>query len=404
MRNRNYTKDNAPVLSETTTSAAAANRIDDKKENETKMEPETADEEIFQILNYLMKKTELAARVTHEQKIPSFRKGSRFRFELCKVVPRYNIDPMVKNFSGYDELLLFGIIQAETRFLDPSHYGSFSIFNRNFDDPLVFTNPGPLPPQDICYSSLSVSTSVKITAKLYATTYKGYKMCGSIDDYINYFPAPPNIIKHPSCLAEYLSMDLYPALKEEEKEIAFIDNDVLEISNGCAFINFSEYFANRPNGGSGSCKLNGRNGNLELYYVALKDSVDTTLEVVLDETSKETKVAGKIMAYYGKNFDYGCSPAEKDLYNAMLYETKHGDFVKPGEINLMRSVLAVPAQFSLIINANLRDFTSGDIVLSGVHEFFVPAEGGIKVGFIKGNSCSLKLIVDWKLPPDMLSV
>ncbi|PWA51051.1 hypothetical protein CTI12_AA465590 [Artemisia annua] len=356
-----------------------------------KMESEAADkEEIFQILKYLMKK---AARVTHEEKIPSFWQGPRFRFELCRVVPRYDIDPLVTNFSGYDELLLFGIIQAETRFLDPSHYGSFSIFNRNFDDPLVFTNPGPLSPQDICYCSLPVSTSVKISAKLYGTTYKGYKMCGRVD-YLKYFPVPPNAIKHPTSLAEW----------EKAKKTVYIDNDALEISKGNAFINFSEYFANRPNGGSGSCKLNGRNGNLELYYVALKYAVDATLKVLFVAPSEERKVAGKIMAYYGKNFDYGCSPAEKDLYSVMLYETKPGEFVKPGEINLMRSVLAVPAQFSLIINAKLHDFTSGDIVLSGVYEFFVPAEGGIKVGFIKENDCSLNLTVDWKLPVDMLSV
>nr|GFB22235.1 aminoacyl-tRNA synthetase, class 1a, anticodon-binding [Tanacetum cinerariifolium] len=145
-------------------------------------------------------------------------------------------------------------------------------------------------------------------------------------------------------------------------------------------------------------------GYLELYYVALKNAVDTTLKVVFAATSEETKVAGKIRAYYGNNFDYGSSPTEKDLYGAMLYETKPSDFVKPGEINLTQSVLAVPAQFSLVIDANLHDFTSGDIILSRVYKFLMPTESGIKVGFIKGNDCSLKLIVDWKLAPDMLSV
>ncbi|GKE60208.1 hypothetical protein Tco_1510575, partial [Tanacetum coccineum] len=74
---------------------------------------------------------------------------------------------------------------------------------------------------------------------------------------------------------------------------------------------------------------------------------------------RKQKVAGRVMAYYGKNFDYGCSPAEVDDYKAMLFESKQPE-VKPGKINLMRPVL---------------------------------------VGCIKGNDCSLELTVDWKLPP-----
>ncbi|GKD43019.1 hypothetical protein Tco_1267664 [Tanacetum coccineum] len=68
-------------------------------------------------------------------------------------------------------------------------------------------------------------------------------------------------------------------------------------------------------------------------------------------------------------------------------------------MNLMQSVLSVPAQFSLIIDANLTDSTSGAIILSGVYEFFVPVDGGIRVGCIEGKDCTLQLTVDWKLPP-----
>ncbi|GKD69745.1 hypothetical protein Tco_1323835, partial [Tanacetum coccineum] len=81
----------------------------------------------------------------------------------------------------------------------------------------------------------------------------------------------------------------------------------------------------------------------------------------------------------------------------MLFETERHE-VKPGKINLMRSVLSVPAQFSLIIDENLTESTSRAIILSGVYEFLVPTDGSISVGCIKGNDCSLKLKVDWKLP------
>ncbi|GKE66213.1 hypothetical protein Tco_1520374, partial [Tanacetum coccineum] len=124
-----------------------------------------------------------------------------------------------------------------------------------------------------------------------------------------------------------------------------------------AVIKLSDCFANRPNGSSCCYTLNGRDGYLKLCYVALKYVVDAALEVVFVATSEETKVGGRVMAYYGKNFDYGCSPAEVDDYKAMLFEQPE---VKPGNINLMRSVL---------------------------------------VGCINGNDCSLELTVDWKLPP-----
>ncbi|GKE23421.1 hypothetical protein Tco_1434933 [Tanacetum coccineum] len=82
----------------------------------------------------------------------------------------------------------------------------------------------------------------------------------------------------------------------------------------------------------------------------------------------------------------------------MLFETKPHEYFKSGKINLMRSVLAVPAKFSLVIDANLRDFTSGDIILSGTYEFFVPRDGKSAFGSILSDDCSLNLKVEWKLP------
>ncbi|GKC77373.1 anticodon-binding aminoacyl-tRNA synthetase, class 1a [Tanacetum coccineum] len=115
-------------------------------------------------------------------------------------------------------------------------------------------------------------------------------------------------------------------------------------------------------------------GTLEEYYSCFRrapEQFNDAFEICNDcgyklvrlscqETQwRKQKVAGRVMAYYGKNFDYGCSPAEVDDYKAMLFESKQPE-VKPGKINLMRPVL---------------------------------------VGCIKGNDCSLELTVDWKLPP-----
>ncbi|PWA47052.1 60 kDa jasmonate-induced protein [Artemisia annua] len=326
--------------------------------------------------------------------MPSFSKVRKFRFVLRKAFVSYNNDDEIASHprcvcmgsklhtydppkgtahskvvgSGHQ---LFGSIQAAGFSLDPAS-PPFDIFNHKFNDSIAVHKLGSLSPHCICYCSIPFSTSVKIAAELYVTTDNAVDM-NSEHEYIRYFGGASGASQ--------------------------IYNDVFEVCNDCAVINFSDYFAKRPNGGSSSYTLNGRDGCLKLYYVALKYVVDAALEIVFVATSEETKVAGRVMAYYGKIFDYGCSPAEVDDYKAMLFETEQPEVIKPGKINLMQSVLSVPAQFSLIIDANLSDSTSGAIILSGVYEFLVPADGGIMVGCIKGNDCSLELIVDWKRPP-----
>ncbi|GKC30966.1 hypothetical protein Tco_1038260 [Tanacetum coccineum] len=236
-----------------------------------------------------------------------------------------------------------------------------------------------------------------ITAKLYGTTYKGDGM-ESISEYIKYYPPPERGDKYLDGMLMFLETGSIFPTREKKKKKVYLDDDAFDICDGNLIINFLEYFANRPNGGSGYSKLKGKDGYLNLYYVALKYAVEAALEVVFVATSKETKVFGRVMAYYGKNFSYGCCASERYLYNAMLFETKQPSHIEPGKINLMRSALGVPAQYSLIIDAKLHDFTSGDMILSGVCEFFVPIDGSSSVGFINGNDCSLKLKVDWKLP------
>nr|GEW20880.1 aminoacyl-tRNA synthetase, class 1a, anticodon-binding [Tanacetum cinerariifolium] len=108
-------------------------------------------------------------------------------------------------------------------------------------------------------------------------------------------------------LKEFLLSNKLPPNDLEESEVyRYIDDDAFEVCDDYAFVNFSDYFANKPNGGSGSCKL----------------KVEATLEVDFAATSKETKVVGKVMAYYDKNFCYGCPPTKKDHYSAMLFETE----------------------------------------------------------------------------------
>ncbi|PWA97049.1 hypothetical protein CTI12_AA032950 [Artemisia annua] len=338
---------------------------------------------------------------TEEQLMTLFGTGSHFRFEVCKVVPRHNNDHTVYNTSGYDKLLLFGIIKAENSFLDPSNNGSFYMFNvdpdpsvytttrcfymfnRNYDDSLVLTSD-TIPPQEICYHSIHVFTSLKVTCKLYGAADKGRSDFKDLSEYWDHIRAQPK---------EKLP---YPKVGQE---MYYFDSDLLEFSDDNQEINFSEYFAKKPRGGFASLKLKGKNGCLELYYTALRYPVDATLEVEFFAPCKETKVAGRVMAYYGKDFYYDCDGAREDDHYAMMFETTPDGFLSPGKINLMRSVLAVPAQFSIIIVAQLREFLSEKVILSGSYEFRVPVHDPNSVGCIKGNDgVLLGLKVGWKLP------
>ena len=64
----------------------------------------------------------------------------------------------------------------------------------------------------------------------------------------------------------------------------------------------------------------------------------------------------------------------------------------------MRSVVAVPAKSSLIIEAYLTDDISRRDILCEDCEFSVPRDGRSLIGFIRSKDFSLKLTVKWKLP------
>nr|GEX50912.1 aminoacyl-tRNA synthetase, class 1a, anticodon-binding [Tanacetum cinerariifolium] len=96
-----------------------------------------------------------------------------------------------------------------------------------------------------------------------------------------------------------------------------------------------------------------------------------------------------------KSYDYD-QPA--DDYHVMLFQAKRPNFLDHGKLNLMRSVMVVPAKFSLIIEAEFYDSTFALEILSGTYEFPVPRDGRSPAGSIMGKDCSLNLKVKWKLP------
>ncbi|GJZ23278.1 anticodon-binding aminoacyl-tRNA synthetase, class 1a [Tanacetum coccineum] len=330
--------------------------------------------------------------------------GEALRFELCNA------------FLNYDHIVeehkLFGTIRvAAANGISPDPLNAFSdIFNREFNNPVDVTCVGYQYLYDMHYCSLPVSSTstVQIAAKLYVTT-------DEVDD-VDKYPEEDHHQRKVQNNDEVVDFD-YEDFKricelfdirddsynnnktskqlglQTSGDVQYLDNhEAFQVCDGRAFINFLD----KPNGGWGRSNIiKGRDGSLELYYVALKYAVDADLEVKFDSSSEKSKVTGRVLAYYGENFDY--ETFSNDYY-VVLSKTSTPAFVEPGKINLMRSVLAVPAQCSLIIEAELYDYTSRVEILSGTYEFPVPRDGRSSIGCINGTGCSLKLRVNWKLP------
>ena len=330
--------------------------------------------------------------------------GDGLRFELCSAY-------LIYNRKAAADHKLFGTIRvaagetASGFSTDPllQQNGFTDIFNREFNNPVEVTCIGYQYLRDMHYCSLPVSSTstVQITAKLYVTT-------DEVDDVEQYTEEEEDQTKHEvvvdadkvrksffelweqlACDSEADDVDKYP--EEDHQRKVQYHEEAFQVCDGHEFINLSD----KPNGGSGRNIIEGRDGNLDLCYVALKYAVDAHLEVEFVPPSKESKVAGRIVAYYGKKFDYLFPPQN---FYVVLSQTNCFAYLEHGKINLIQYVLAVPAQFSLIFEAELRDNTSNVVILSGTYEFPVPRDGRNSVGRIKGKDFSLKVTVKWKLP------
>ncbi|PWA72562.1 arginine--tRNA ligase, cytoplasmic [Artemisia annua] len=356
------------------------------------------------------------SHLSDDQLTAIFGEGPPFRFEFCSCFLIYR-DIIHHNFR------LFGTIQAAVGGFSPDpllqQNGFSDIFNREFTNPVrVRLRSHEL--YDLRYASLPVSSTsvVQIAAKLYVTSDTADDMEIFTQDYmdIDTRPAEPeqrepvdsSVLLEQQALWDRFFKEIDNKLGSNSKAVCtlqkpvkkkpiYIDDEALQVCDAHEFINIPD----KPNGGSGFHTIEGKDGSLEISYIVLKYAVYADLEIEFESTSEETKLSGRIRAYYGQDFDYDQDfdygqPVE--CYHVMLWDFDAPAFVKRGKLNLMRSVLAVPAKYSLIIAACLDDATSREEILSNSYEFFVPRDFRSSVVTIAGKDCSLKVTVNWRLP------
>ncbi|GJU62319.1 anticodon-binding aminoacyl-tRNA synthetase, class 1a [Tanacetum coccineum] len=237
----------------------------------------------------------------------------------------------------------------------------------------------------------STSPVIQIAAKLYVTTNKvrDVETSSHIDD------DHAHVDVHDD---DYVIDDATVALYRENAEKNL---DVFDLFDNISTSEIEAAAREKPDIDINNEAFLSKDSSLAMFYLALKNAVDVDLKVEFLAPSMETKVYGSVVAYFGKNFEYSDFD---DLYYLTLFKKKHSAFVGPGSLHLMRSALAVPANSSLIIKANLFDNTSENEILLGTCEITVGLDGKPTVGSIVSKDYSLSILVNWKLPSEELKI
>nr|GFC98835.1 aminoacyl-tRNA synthetase, class 1a, anticodon-binding [Tanacetum cinerariifolium] len=210
-----------------------------------------------------------------------------FRFELYSVFLNYG------DFIG--QFKLFGTLQAAAGGFSPDpllqQNGFSDIFNREFNNPVRLPSVAYDRLPDFRYFSLPVSSTsvVQIAAKLYITTDKVDDMEILPEDYgrepIRYKELDDSALLEYEALVQALADDLNQSeqlrsklgaactlqpTEKKKQDVKYIYNEAFHICDTLEFINIPD----KPNGGSGKSIIKGKDGCLELYYVAFKYAVD----------------------------------------------------------------------------------------------------------------------------------
>ncbi|PWA48793.1 arginine--tRNA ligase, chloroplastic/mitochondrial [Artemisia annua] len=135
-------------------------------------------------------------------------------------------------------------------------------------------------------------------------------------------------------------------------------------------LDVSEFWAKKLDSKCGRLSINGENAITSMYYILLRDAIDTVVEVSF-KTKTRRKVCGYIAAYYDDDSDlpFESYHPMRNWYAALLVKSHLPFNLVDGKIALKKSILAVPVKGSLRIEANLQDYDSEEVILKGSHTF-----------------------------------
>ncbi|PWA68501.1 arginine--tRNA ligase, chloroplastic/mitochondrial [Artemisia annua] len=263
------------------------------------------------------------------------------RFELFSVYIHITRDPELKECKLFGLITIsdtYGVLYDGWGLPAAPDLGAVALFDCNWDDQIDVTNHERLYLGDPSSSHLiPLSSYMEISFELYATTVRN---------------------------------DSLFVLSQRDFETKFAYFWKMEAETNCDM----------------EC-IHGMDGDVEIYYVLLKDAIDCTIEVTYDfKQSGGQEVYAQIYACYGDFFDKNEDPFVKNFYTALLYKGSLDSKIagKAGKVPLKRSMMAVPAKGSIEIKARLFDVDSQAGILDGICKF--PAQPGAYVLFRNGIS------------------
>lgn len=170
-----------------------------------------------------------------------------------------------------------------------------------------------------------------------------------------------------------------------------------------------------------SNSFRGKDGHVDLSFIVLTDAVDAHLQITFKATQQDSDsvVCGKpvhvkIIAYYGDDFVSAparivqktrggripITPIENAHYCVSLFETDSVTLFDGKKLELLNSLLAVPAKGSLVVEAYIVDFSSHKSFMDS--DFRIPAkQQGSNFQCIEGKGCRLEVNVIWKYKADI---
>ncbi|PWA60245.1 arginine--tRNA ligase, chloroplastic/mitochondrial [Artemisia annua] len=144
--------------------------------------------------------------------------------------------------------------------------------------------------------------------------------------------------------------------------------------------------------------LKSKDGCIEIDYIMLRDAVDATMSlsfVLPKDLDKTPHVTGQICAYYGDHVLDDCDDDTRRRFKAILFQAD--DFeLTVGPLELQKSVLAVPANGRLMVEAIIFDVKAEKYVLNETYELCPHDHSERRMSW--ENGC-FKLTVEWAKGP-----
>ncbi|GJW74755.1 arginine--tRNA ligase, chloroplastic/mitochondrial [Tanacetum coccineum] len=167
-------------------------------------------------------------------------------------------------------------------------------------------------------------------------------------------------------------------------------------------IDLSKFWAEGLNYKRSTLTIESKDGCILIDYIMLRDAVDTAMELRFespDDPLIKAPVSGHIFAYYGDGVLDDCDDFRQHCYKAVVFHADGNSAVEVGPLTLKRSVLAVPANGYLMIEALFVDVNSGKIVFKRKKEFPAKTHGFSKYRMPLKKNCFFNLTLEWSQGP-----